>query len=217
MKGVKPRDIALPENTPLEGGAVFVKLQTLDALDTFWNQHRNQFAYAANGCTVFDGGNFLDGDEWVFGPSKVSVVKAAMRWDQMGIGCEWYDWPRRDPAGYETYHMDRKLDRAAKIKEGTWTAEDEARFLERTPENYQGWWILTKLPLGLSFDDWTSLGAPELRDPTLSHAAVIEWFQNLTFDDWRNSDGLVSFYDAPGVDEYISMWREDERLEGGEC
>ncbi len=39
----------------------------------------------------------LDGYEWVFGPTKASVVNAVFRWDQIGIECTWYDWASDAP------------------------------------------------------------------------------------------------------------------------
>ncbi|MBV6747219.1 hypothetical protein [Xanthomonas vasicola] len=80
---IKPRlpvDIPLPENTPLEGGAMFVRLLTLDALESFWRAHRSKYQYAAKGIGWTDGQTYLDEYEWVFASTKSALVKAFTRW-----------------------------------------------------------------------------------------------------------------------------------------
>ncbi len=95
-----PIDIPLPERAPLENGAMFVVLRTLDELEAFWLEHRARFPYAASACPScfdYDEQLCLDDYEWVFGPTKASVVNAVFRWDQIGIECTWYDWASDAP------------------------------------------------------------------------------------------------------------------------
>lgn len=48
-KPILPVDIALPERELLEDGVMFVRLKTLDELDTFWRGHKDQFDLACEG------------------------------------------------------------------------------------------------------------------------------------------------------------------------
>jgi len=80
-----PIDIHYLERTPLAGGAVSVRLNTLGELETFWRKNRANLPFAAEESTL--GGNvFLEDRAWVFAPSKVALVKAVLCWDAFGLG-----------------------------------------------------------------------------------------------------------------------------------
>lgn len=86
-----PINIRYPERTPLDRGAVFVRLSTLEELGTFWRENRANLPFAAQESTV--GGNvFLDDRAWIFAPTKVALVQTVLRWDAFGLGVA-YDPP----------------------------------------------------------------------------------------------------------------------------
>lgn len=94
----KPIDIPLAEGVFLDGNAVFVRLPTYQTLKNFWEKHCAALPYSAEGVSgILGEKEYLHEYEWVFGPTKAAVVKAVMRWDQLGVDCEWYDWAGRDP------------------------------------------------------------------------------------------------------------------------
>ncbi|MEX3983636.1 hypothetical protein AB4Y45_32160 [Paraburkholderia sp. EG287A] len=194
---VLPVDIPLPENTPLEGGAVFVRLTTPDALEAFWLKHRATLPYAATGCAHYGPEPFLREHEWVFAPSKSALVKAFTRWDAIGIACEWYDWAADRPAEHADFFVD--------------LSEEEAR--GRTPANYRGWWKLRNLPLGLKDLEWFESFEidTEVIDPSLGLDEVARKLQELTFDVWVDpyGEGSTEVKDANGVDIHLRCWREE--------
>jgi hypothetical protein len=212
-----PIDIPLPEREPLEGGAMFVVLRTLDELESFWQANRDRFKYAAEGILQRDPQKYLNECEWVFGPSKTAVVKAVFRWDQVGIKCEWYDWAGDDPKDHASWFSDRDVNRERKKSRNAWSEADEAAYQadyqKRSPETYRGWWILTNLPNNCSYHDWfRGWDFPEITDPHLSVETVVKILQEHNFDDWKESDvGEVRFCDQLCVDEVIAYWRDEQR------
>tara|TARA_A100001391_G_scaffold158059_1_gene116346 strand:- start:285 stop:833 length:549 start_codon:yes stop_codon:yes gene_type:complete len=115
-RSLRPIDIPLPEGKLFDGGVMFVRLQTLDALEQFWKAHRDRFGYACEGCGGQDRPNFLHEYDWVFGPSKLAVVRAVLRWGQSNLGCEFDEggWWRycnlpvnQDPGGWPIIDWDR--------------------------------------------------------------------------------------------------------------
>lgn len=91
MEPHHPINICYPERTPLTGGAVFVRLNTLEELDTFWRENRAHLPFAAEESTL-DGNTFIEDRAWVFAPSKIALVRAALRWDAFDLGVA-YDPP----------------------------------------------------------------------------------------------------------------------------
>jgi hypothetical protein len=142
---IRPGDIPLAEGVDLGGGAMFVKLETFEALNTFWinNMERMEFAVEGGG-----GGNFLRQYEWVFGPTKQSVVKAVMRWDALEIRCEWFDSYAEDPQFHNVCLEDMRCARTDGIAKGNWDAIEELSFKDWEAGKYKGNWILVNLPLG---------------------------------------------------------------------
>lgn len=87
---IAPVNIDLPETALLDGGTVFVTLRTLDALEAYWREHSDRFAFACEGSNWHDNA-FLHGYEWVFGSSKADVVSTVLRWGTSGIDCGFKD------------------------------------------------------------------------------------------------------------------------------
>ncbi|NKF91933.1 hypothetical protein GO286_04215 [Ralstonia solanacearum] len=220
-KRVLPVDIPLLENTPLDGGAVFVRLPTLNALESSWRDHQDQFHFAAKAIVWGGQQRFLNEYEWVFAPTKVALVKTFTRWEQVGITCKWYDWAGDTSADVGTAHADWFLERdelrATMMAEGSWCNEDEHRYQadcrRRTPETYRGWWELKNLPLDADWSyDWLGLSVDaELIDPATTAAEVAESMQQLTYDAWATADSTdIAVMDAAGVDDEIAYWRAEQ-------
>lgn len=64
-----------------DANAVLIYLPTLHTLDSFWKANKGQFKYAA-GCMTDC--TFLPACHWFFGESKHVVVRAALRWNELG-------------------------------------------------------------------------------------------------------------------------------------
>jgi len=215
-KHLLPIDIRLPERTPLDGGAMFVVLPTLDELEAFWAKHREAFPFAAKGILYGDRQHYLNECEWVFAPSKAAVVATVFRWDQIGIQCEWYDWASVSPDDHGGFFQDRDVYRQAEIDKGRWSEANEAEYQEdcqrRSPETYRGWWRLTNLPNNLSDTDWFSSWCEETIDLSLPPEIAAQLLQEQTFDDWKRSDcDELEFHDQQSLDKEIAYWREEQR------
>jgi hypothetical protein len=182
---IRPVDIPLAEGVDLGDGAVFVRLETFEALDTFWMNNRQEVEFAAEG-----GGdaNFLRQYEWVFGPTKQSVVKAVMRWDALGIRCEWFDSYAADPQFHDACLEDQRGARASGIRAGDWDAMDEESFKEWEAGKYKGHWILVNLPLGQTHEELfcepTRIGEPgEVYEKDMDVRFVEALYQRRIFDE----------------------------------
>jgi hypothetical protein len=219
-KQLLPIDIALPVLTPLEGGALFVVLPTLHDLSNFWQEHQATLPYAAKGRVDGEEQNFLNEYEWVFGPTKESVVQNVFRWNQVGIACNWHDWASSCPDEHADFFTDRELARKESIENVSWTDDDEAEYqvdcLKRTPQTYRGWWELKNLPAGINSLDWFSTWVEEIIDPNLPINVVTQMLQVQTFDDWKKGDpGEIEFHDSISLDEEIAYWTEEKRTGQG--
>ena len=96
-KPLLPVDIKLPERVLLDDGTLFVTLRTLDELEKFWQEHKDQFEFACEG-TGWDSPIYLREYEWVLGTSKSAVVRTVMRWSEFGVSCELHDWSKSTPS-----------------------------------------------------------------------------------------------------------------------
>jgi hypothetical protein len=210
-----PIDFPLPERVLISGEAIYAVLHTLAELEMFWQAHRAEFPYAAQGVLYGEQQTYLDEYQWVFAKSKTALVRTVTRWDQVGIQCEWYDWATDAPLDFADFFKANEHDRAQKMAQGVWSDADEANYqaerVRRNPESYRGWWVLSNLPWDCPFHDWLSMEAGELSDPLLSIGAATILLQEQTFDDWvDNHDGDVWFFDVKGVDEDIAYWRAEK-------
>lgn len=222
MKTKSPRlpvFIHLPERVFLAGGAFFVRLRTLDQLEEFWLEYRDKFSFACEG-KLSEQPSFLREYEWVFGSTKVAVVRTVLRWGQSGIDCEFYDWANHDPQMHEMFFLDRDANRDSMIQKGIWSEKNEADFradsARRSAATYRGWWRFCNLPSGYSASEWLNgdQGHEELIDPYMSYEEVATTLQEQTFDDWRQSDfGELESHNVESMDELIRYWK-DERAKG---
>ena len=212
-----PIDVRYPERVLQADGTMFVTLNSLDDLSDFWAAHKDQFAFACNG-----GGHsdpiFIGDHEWIFGSSKAAVVKSVMRWEQMGVTCEFYDCAKHDPAIMRSFFKDRDEHRLSQIEKHLWFSKDEAAYradcIRRSPDNYRGWWRLKNLPKGYDPEDWFDcLGGVEVFDPSLSLDAVSLILQEKTFDEWKLSDcGEITFHDRASLERLIKCSMEERGL-----
>jgi hypothetical protein len=211
-----PIDISLPENQPLAGGAVFVRLPTLASLEEFWTQQQTLRPYAAKGVNCISGQRFLNECEWVFAPTKAALIAAVTRWEQIGISVRWYNWKGDSNAiySYEEYFRDYEARRDHAMAEGTWTLQHEVDHLEYSPERYTGEWIVENLPNETDMGDWFGLGYRSIIDRSLPIAEVTRLFKERTFDDWMDMDTYdIEVLDTAAMDEEIEYWR-NEKLVG---
>lgn len=211
-----PVDIKLPERVLMAEGTMFVVLPTLGDLERFWAEHRDQFSFACEGVASAKP-IFLREYEWIFGPSKVAVVRAAMRWDQLNVGCEFYDRATDDPIVHEAFFYDRDEFRKTQMLRSRWTREDEKAYRadceRRSRTSYRGWWQLKNLPRGYDPDTWFNPAIPheELFDPDMPKAEVERQLQEQTFDDWKQSDfDQLGYHDRASIQETIAYWRREE-------
>jgi hypothetical protein len=178
--------LPLPHGVVLDEGAVAVMLVTDEEVRTFWEARRSEFNYCAHGCAVKgEVDNLLEEGEWVFGPTKSSVIRALSRWDAVGIRVEWYDWAGDVNGAWPTFAEwmeDQVVDRTTALREGTWSAENEHAF--QNPVT--AWWELRDTPPGfpdvreaLMFED-----VSDLADGAMSSADVGTLFREKAFDHW---------------------------------
>lgn len=213
-KVIKPIQIALPENTMLPNGTLFIKLPTLALLETFWKLNRERFAYAAKGIELTTGQDFLNECEWVFGNSKSAVVETAFRWHEMGITAKFYDWAKESSDSQKAWFHDRDihaLEHAKTNKE----PESPTWYTTCTPETYRGWWqIQFTLP---AYDGWDWLcdsGSEEITDWTLPISVANEMLQAQIFDALGSGTCAdIEYVERREVDKEILYWL-DERASG---
>lgn len=216
-----PVDVSLLDKELLDDGVMFVVLPTLADLEQFWREHKTQFLYGCNG-HVWETNTFLRGYEWVFGSSKAAVVRAVMRWDVLGLKCEFYDWAKHEPIDHVSWFRNRDLIRTHDITAGLWTVDDENTYqvdcVRRSPSTYRGWWTLGNLPHGYDQSEWFSSfsDADELFDYDMPIAQVTRMLQEKTFDDWKASDvGELQYHDRDSIDAEIDYWRQEQQTGQG--
>ena len=218
MKKIQPLlpvDLSLPERVLMEDDSMFVTLPTLDELEQFWNANRGQFAFACEGVST-KRPTFLREYEWIFGPTRTSVVRAVMRWDRLNVGCEFYDRASVDPAIHEAFFKDRDEYRESQMLRSRWTSDNELAYredcLRRSHATYRGWWQLKNLPRGYDPDTWfnPAIAHEELFDPAMLIEEVARKLQEQTFDDWKQSDvNQLAYHDRQSIAEVIAYWRSE--------
>ena len=212
-----PVDIKLPERVLSGCGTMFVILPTLDDLENFWREHQGIFEFACEG-KGYEKTDFLRGYEWIFGTSKSAVVRTVMRWDELNISCQFYDWAKHRPDEHAGWFLDRDLCRDRHIEKCLWSAEDEERYRAdctlRTPESYRGWWELKNPPDGRDPAEWINIGAdvPEIIDPQMSVVEVEKLLLEQTFDSWQKSEEEIEFHDRESIEKSIAYWREEKAI-----
>ena len=107
--------------------------------------------YSAEGSKSYEGKQeYLEIGDWVFGPTKISVIKTVTPWDQLNVDCEWFDWASANPEEHAAYFVDRAIGRDDRREAGTWMEDEEKAFSLRTPVNQRGWWEYKNSPLELT-------------------------------------------------------------------
>lgn len=208
-----PIDIKIECGVENSEGAIFVKLKTLKELEEFWVNNKERYYYAAEGIAFTNDQFFLNEYEWVFGKTKESVVKMVLRWDEIGVKCEFYDWSKVEPREFKAWTLDRKTYRENCMGDGSWSKEDEAEYhricKHEEEHNYSGWWKLKKLPSGFDLDEWSdpnSMGG-SIHDKNIDFEEVNKWMQVRTFNENKEGDcGEVRFHDREGIEDVINYW-----------
>lgn len=208
-----PVDIKLEEGVENDEGAVFVKLETLTELKSFWRDNKEKYSYAAEGIAFANVQIFLNEYEWVFGKTKESVVKMLLRWDEIGVKCEFYDWSEDNPKEFKACSLRRKVDREDCVHDGSWSKEDEAEYQRiskhELQNGYSGWWKIKNLPSGFDLDEWSdpnSMGG-SVNDKNLDLEEVNKRMQIRAFDENKDGDrGEVRFYEREGIEDLIEYW-----------
>lgn len=206
---ILPICINLPERVLLDNGTMFVTLRTLSELEKFWEEHKDKFEYACEGWDSHHP-TYLRDCEWVFGKSKSTVISTVMRWKEIGVGCEFYEWEKKDPSLHEMWFRDQEIYRNEEIIKGTWSGEDEAEYKRRSPENYLGWWILKNLPGDHDPSSWLCCSeVEEIIDPNMPITEVEIILQEQTFDDWKEGGhDEITCHDRSSIEKYIAECTE---------
>ena len=183
-------------------------------MEDFWRAHREEMPYSAGGHRNPDGKQqYLRPREWIFGPSKISVIQALTRWEELEADCEWFDWAKAEPKQHARYFVDLEDLRAFYRGNGTWTEQAEQEFLAKTPETYRGWWEFKNLPFETA-DIRLSALPPAVYDRSASKSVVLSGMQEALFNDGLGGrvspiGYQVTFRDALDVDRFIQDLRED--------
>lgn len=176
----KPSDLVSPSDF------VAHSLKTIGELALIWPRVRHDYAYAAVGTTLCAQPMYLHPNQWVFGDSKETVIKALLRWNDMKPTCrrlECKGLPKRSPFRH------------------SWVIDD-------LHWEWDPWY-------GHS-DIYAELGDEALRDPLTSREDAERILCEWVFDVWANkiafgevlphrSEGQeVACYTREGVDELIA-------------
>lgn len=210
-----PIDMLAPEGILLPCGAIRVHLRSLEAVERFWHAHRDAMPYSAEGHRNYSGEQeYLPVGNWIFGPTKISVVKTLVRWDELEADCEWYDWARAEPKEHARFFVDQEDLRAFYRSVGTWTDQNEQNFLAKTPETYRGWWEFKNVPLQMA-DIRSSLLPAEIYERSATKQVILDGMQEAVFN--HGLEGRVSpmghqitFRDAFDLDRFVEDLREDD-------
>lgn len=215
MTNKLPIDYPLAHNVKLQNGTILVKLPTLDELLTFWEKHKqdDSFQFAATGKPLAGKLWFLKEYEWVFGPSKDTVIDTIFRWDRLGVKATFNDLRESDPNMLELIRSDTEGYRENSLANEEWSPKDEADYQEFM-DRYVGDWELINLPRGLTTADLLR-DAEAIQDKDASPEWVIKQFQIQLFDDMSVNGGIdwdVETMTASKVEEFIRYW-ESERAD----
>lgn len=213
---IDPVKIPLPEGQVLANGSVMVFLRTLAELDKFWHENKAHLPYACEGLDTGTSAMFMEGYQWIFGPTKLAVMETVLRIGSSGITATFFDWKSHDPEGREGFFADRKHHRDHKIEQGEWSNEDETQWqadaARRSPDNYVGWWEICNIPDGMDQANWfeTKSSREELIDPSMPLSQVVSTLFEQTFDDWKSLDWEVQSHDADSIDAMIAYWKAEQ-------
>lgn len=180
---VRPVDLALAEG-PQPNGTVFVVLNDLEKLHTFWRERRSKLPFAAG--NTGEPNDFLNQREWVFGATKAAVVDTVTRWSRVGIEVVWQSSVE---SGHELFCFDTN---SSVVKD---------------------WWTVLNLPGGLDLEEWFgefSVFPDFLFEKGLSIGEAAEALKEYTFDRWVDNHADGGFAPAElflqeEVDSFISQ------------
>lgn len=210
----EPLDFAYQHGQELPTGAQFMILPTLEDLERHWARIRHSLPFAAQGNCPGSRPLYLRPHEWIFAPSRPTLIQAVVRWKEVGIQPSWYDWRSENPEEYKYYFDEREATRRKRIEEGNWTLSDEqvycAAVKRKNQDNFQGWWRLTNLPHDQVHETWFSGLLDEPSNPKLDTDEVNRIFQWQTYIDWQyQSIDEVVFLGAVEMEEELQHWREE--------
>lgn len=209
---LRPADLQYDQWEVLPSGAQFARLDTLDELRRAWAEMRGTKPYACCGTGACNPAMFLRSHEWVFAPTKNSLISAITRWDEFGISPSWYGSTSVEDDAHDDIEASRVARRNRLMKLGRWGIADEAAFRTRTSKSdeliVRGFWMLTNLPFGLSHYDWFSEHATIPDDANLNNAAVDSAMRIITYDDWKKYCPMddVMIFEGEEVAGEVEYW-----------
>ncbi|WJD61550.1 hypothetical protein [Pseudomonas kurunegalensis] len=215
QKKINPVDIPLAQGLVLENGTIAIDLPTLSCLEQFWKANKDQLPYACQGIEHGNKPDYMRDYQWVFGPTKASVIETVLRLGQSDIHVCWFDWKTSSPDEWKMFFVDMNAGRDNLKEKGIWTAKDERSWQSRTPENYHGWWRFEGVPDSLCVDEWFGIGtsAEELCDPSMPLAEVTHRLCEQTFEAWRDV-GMweLETHTPVSVGETINYWLKEKAM-----
>lgn len=216
---VRPAELQYDQWEVLAGGAQFARLDTLEELKQAWTELRRGKPFVCCGTGACNPTMFLRPHEWIFAPTKESLISAITRWDEFGILPIWYDSISVEGDIHDEIEASRVARRNRLIRVGRWGVADEAAFMARTSKSdelvVRGFWMLSNLPCQLSHYDWFSEHAEIPDDANLDRSAVDAMMRIITYDDWKKFRPLddVMILEGEEVGGEIEHW-ECERAAG---
>lgn len=175
-----PIHFGLPYRQWLANGTMLVHLPTLDDLKAFWKSHRDQFAFAVQGPDADPDAEiqpqFLHAGEWIFGRTKVDVMRTLLRWGHSGIDVTFYACTEEEALGREGVS-------------GWW------RFTG-LPEDYEFLNLMCEFP-----DPDTRLHYPDLLPHVAAQQLLEQWFDDFgKIEHWE-----LATHDREGVDALVEV------------
>ena len=212
-KVLRPIDIPLIHGIPYPNGAIAVVLPTLEDLESFWLTHRAALPFAV-GNLVERTGDYLAKSEWVFGPTKASVVEIFTRWEALGVSTTYSPFNDDGIRYANSFFWSRDEDRNERISQGRWSSDEESAYkadcILRSRETYRGFWRLT-VPGDVIPFKALLIHAQEIFDPGLSVQSAAQTFQVELFNAFRETDELDAVcYDRLDLNKLLKSEREEK-------
>ena len=206
----RPSDIELPINVPLPYGVICVLLETFEEKEKFWLDHREIYPYSFEDNRPSTIPFYLPKNHILFGPTKAAVMKVLMRFDQLGVRFEWYDYANDPNSDSARFYQDNEESKRKSVAEGTWSQKKEVDYQRCSPEYYSGWWTFINLP-----EDWHvasdfDIEDLQITDTSLSREKAEKIYFDTLFDRCaKNNNGGVNFFDADEMDDYLTGFKEE--------
>lgn len=213
VQKLDPVNIELPEGELLPNGTMSINLLTLEALEAFWTANSSRFPYSCEGLDIGPNPMFMRPYQWVFGPSKAAVIETVLRLGKSRISVEFYNWKEQSPADWNEFFVSFADARKRGIKEGDWSAADEAVWEAKTRDTYHGWWRFDDVPDGMDVNTWFDAfsDAVELWDPEMPIEAVTTQLCEDTFEEWAIQElWELKTHTSTSIEEDLAYWKAEK-------